>query len=44
VIDLENAWVRFVPGPVDALAGVTLTGPTAGSSWLIGGVGFSVAG
>lgn len=44
VIALENATVRFVPGPVDALVGVTLSGPTPGSSWLIGGVRFEAVG
>ena len=43
-IRLENAVVRFVPGPVDTLTAVNVHGPAPGSSWLIGGVRFEAAG
>lgn len=43
VLDLDNATVSFVAGPVDALTGVTVSGPPPGSSWMIGGVRFSSA-
>ncbi len=39
-LQLANATVRFVTGPVDALVEVAVTGPPAGSSWEIGGVRF----
>ena len=40
VLQLDNAVVRFVPGPVDALVAVAVSGPPAGSCWSIGGVRF----
>ena len=43
VLELDNAAVRFVPGAVDALVGVTVSGPPAGSVWSIGGVRFEAA-
>jgi hypothetical protein len=41
VLTLDNATVRFVPGPVDALVAVTVTGPTPIAPRVIGGVTFS---
>ena len=42
-LELANATVRFVPGPVDALVEVAVSGPPEGSSWEIGGVRFVAA-
>lgn len=42
-LSLDNAVVRIVTGPVDALIGVTVSGPPAGTSWSIGGVTFQAA-
>ena len=44
VLRLDNAVVRFVPGSVDRLVAVSVSGPPAGSSWLIGGVSFDAVG
>lgn len=41
VLELDNATVRFVPGRLDALVGVTVHGPPPGTSWRIGGVDFA---
>lgn len=43
-VRLDNAFVRFVPAALDGLVGVTVSGPPAGSAWVIGGVRFEAAG
>jgi hypothetical protein len=44
VLALDNATVRFVPGPVDSLVAVTVTGPTPVAPRVIGGVTFATSG